>query len=376
MRCNKRQAVYGTEGGKRTHCRVCKENGMWNVTHKMCVCCNNTRATYGVSRGKPTHCSVCKLDGMQDVVNKKCMKCNSKQANYGLPGGKGSHCFNCKTDEMQDVVHKMCVGCNKKEPSYGLNGGKPSHCSDCKILGMYDVSRKMCIECNEVRPSFGLPGMKPTHCKKCSSDDMQNLINKRCATEGCDVIITKSEYCASCDTSRKRNTRVRENKLANFLRDNIDIPWTAWNKQLIGSRECGGSKRPDFVWLLPHLAIVTECDENQHDDRCLAGERQRMFDIFNTYGGIHIIYLRFNPDAFKVDGTTRRVSMERRYAELKKALDRELARTVEEVATLPMFRVTYLFYDTPGSYKREMYVPTEAYENAVWNEKPIAKSFK
>ena len=97
-----------------------------------------------------------------------------------------------------------------------------------------------------------------------------------------------------------------------------------------------------------------------------------MFDIFNTYGGIHTIYLRFNPDAFKVDGTTRRVSMERRYAELKKALDRELARTLEEVKTLPLFRVTYLFHNVEKSiFKREVFVPNEDYEKAIWNEEPL-----
>eukprot|EP00891_Asterochloris_glomerata_P005821 jgi/Astpho2/5821/fgenesh1_pg.00080_%23_70_t len=243
---------------------------------------------------------------------------------------------------MLDVHHRKCLRCNKKTPNFGMEGERPTHCADCKLDGMRDIRNKKCIVCKQKRPNFGTEGGTATHCSKCQLDGMQNVNAKR------------------------------ENQLANFLKENIDVPWTAWNKQLAGSRECGGSRRPDFVWLLPHLAIVTECDENQHDDRCLPGERQRMFDIFNTYGGIHTIYLRFNPDAFKVDGVTRRVSREKRYAILKKALDLELARTPEDVAKLPLFRVNYLFYDvTDNIYERKVFVPNEAYENAVWSEELI-----
>lgn len=335
----------------------------------ICKKCKKKRATFGPKDGKALHCASCKVDGMEDVTNKKCEACKKKHAIFGLPGGKATRCAGCKVIGMQDVKNRKCEACKKKHAVFGLPGSKATRCTGCKIVGMQNVKCRMCEVCKQTQPKFGLPGGKAMRCAKCMSEDMRDLYSRRCMTEGCDVL-TKSDYCANCDTSRKRRTRVKEHRLANYLRDNIDVPWTAWNRQLAGSRECGGCKRPDFVWLLPYLAIVTECDENQHKDRCLAGERQRMFDIFNTYGGIHIIYLRFNPDSFKVDGVTRRVSMERRYAELKKALDRELARTPEEVAALPMFRVTYLFHDvTDNSYTLDMFVPKEDYEKATWNEK-------
>ena len=369
--CNTNWASFGLKSGRATHCKKCKLDDMLDVHHRKCLRCNKKTPNFGMEGERPTHCADCKLNGMRDIRNKKCVVCKQKRPNFGTEGGRATHCLECQLDGMQNVNAKKCVVCDKKHPTFGVEGRRPSHCGDCKVDGMHHVGRRMCMVCNEKHPSFGTGGGGPTHCAGCKSDDMQNLISKRCATEGCDVI-SKSLYCANCDTDRKRYTRVRENQLANFLKENIDVPWTAWNKQLAGSRECGGSRRPDFVWLLPHLAIVTECDENQHDDRCLPGERQRMFDIFNTYGGIHTIYLRFNPDAFKVDGVTRRVSREKRYAILKKALDLELARTPEDVAKLPLFRVNYLFYDvTDNIYERKVFVPNEAYENAVWSEELI-----
>eukprot|EP00891_Asterochloris_glomerata_P008022 jgi/Astpho2/8022/Aster-02975 len=371
-KCKKKRANFGLKGEKPSCCAGCKVDGMQDVTNKKCEVCHKKEPYFGNEGGRARRCSDCKLDGMQDVRSRKCEACKKKHAIFGLPGGKATRCAGCKTIGMQDVKNSKCEACKKKHAVFGLPGRKATRCTGCKIVGMQNKKSKMCEGCKQKCPKFGLPGGTATRCADCRSEDMRDLYSRRCMTEGCDVRVRDAQYCANCDTSRKRRTRVKENRLANFLRENISVPWTAWNKQLPGSRECGGSKRPDFVWLLPYLAIVTECDENQHEDRCLPGERQRMFDIFNTYGGIHIIYLRFNPDAFKVDGVTRRVSMERRYAELKKVLDRELARTLEEVDALPIFRVTYLFHDvTDNKYKREMFVPKEDYEKAMWNEKLI-----
>ena len=371
--CKKKQPSFSLEGKRATHCAGCKLDSMQDVNNKVCLVCQKTQPRFGTKGGRATHCAGCKLDSMHDVMNKWCEVCNKKHPNFGFETGRATRCADCKVDGMRDVMTKKCEVCNKKKANFGTEGGRAARCADCKVDGMQDVRSKKCEVCNKKRPAFGPKDGKATRCADCMSEDMQNLLSKRCLTEGCDVI-THETYCANCDTSRKRVTRVKENRLANYLRENIGVPWTAWNKQLAGSRECGGSKRPDFVWMLPHLVVVLECDENQHDDRCLPGERQRMFDIFNTYGGIHTIYLRFNPDAFKVDGVTRRVSMERRYAELKKVLDRELAHTVEKVAALPLFRVTDLFYnvnDIGNIYERKVFVPNEAYENAVWDERPI-----
>ena len=374
--CGLKQSTFGIHQSKPTHCGDCKGATMRNVKQKLCEGCKVKRPSFGMVRGQATHCKDCKDAGMRDVVNKLCVGCASKMPTFGHENSRPTHCKGCKKAGMRDVINKMCVGCGVKQPSFGVQQSKPTHCRDCKEAGMRDVINKMCIQCCVKVASCGLEGGKATHCGTCKSDEMKDVVNKRCAGQcGGTFIERNQQYCANCDTQRKRLTRVRENKVANFLRDRISRAWTTWNKQAPGSRECGGSMRPDFLYVLDFLIIVVECDEDQHKDRCLEGERQRMIDLFNTYGGLPIVFIRFNPDAFKVGGVTCRYGMDRRHALLKEVLERELSRTVEEVASLPTIRVNYLCYDTQDHdslYKHEVYVPKEAYESVQWQEIPLS----
>ena len=281
MTCRKKQANFGFKHP--TCCAGCKVDGMQRVRpeRKKCEKCRKKQPNFGFVGGKATRCAGCKLEGMQNIHQKRCEVCKKKHVSFGQEGGQATHCSACQLNGMQDVRHRKCEVCKKKNPNFGQEGGRPTHCAECQLDGMQDVKTRKCEVCKTKQASCGIEGAPATRCAGCMSEGMQNLVSRRCLTEGCDVMTKNSQYCANCDTTRKRRTRVREHQLANFLRDNIAILWTAWNKQQPGSRECGGSKRPDFVWLLPYLAIVLECDENQHEGRCLPGERQRMFDIFN-----------------------------------------------------------------------------------------------
>jgi hypothetical protein len=180
LECNEKQASYGIEGGKPTHCVKCSEDDMIDVVNKKCLECKEKRASYGIKGGKPTHCSKCSEDDMVDVVHKKCVKCKVKQPKYGLQEGKPTHCVKCSEDNMIDVVNKKCVKCNEKQPSYGFEGGEATHCSKCSEDDMINVVRKKCVKCNVIQPNYGFEGDKATHCVKCSEDDMVDVVSKKC----------------------------------------------------------------------------------------------------------------------------------------------------------------------------------------------------
>ena len=59
-------------------------------------------------------------------------------------------------------------------------------------------------------------------------------------------------------------------------------------------------RRPDvFIECLTHC-IVIECDEHQH--KRYICENRRTMEIFNDLGGRPVVFIRFNPDAYTMNG--------------------------------------------------------------------------
>ena len=62
-------------------------------------------------------------------------------------------------------------------------------------------------------------------------------------------------------------------------------------------RENWGRERPDRVYDLG--IVILECDENQQQERSCACEQTRMVNIGQSYGGLPVYFIRWNPDAYK-----------------------------------------------------------------------------
>ena len=75
----------------------------------------------------------------------------------------------------------------------------------------------------------------------------------------------------------------------------------------------------DFVIMTAWGAILLEVDEDQHNHYDLSCDVRRDFDIAASVAlgsGHKLVILRYNPDAFKVGGVTRRTSKRERHAKL------------------------------------------------------------
>ena len=116
-------------------------------------------------------------------------------------------------------------------------------------------------------------------------------------------------------------------------------------------RACGlGSESScaylDFLILKPWGAIVLECDEFQHappayDPSC---DVRRDFDICASVAlgsAQKLVFLRYNPDPFKVDGTTRIVAKKTR---LEALVDLVRSWNADPAPHL-LFARFFLFYD-------------------------------
>ena len=103
----------------------------------------------------------------------------------------------------------------------------------------------------------------------------------------------------------------------------------------------------DFTFMTKdnYYLIVVECDEFQHRDYAISCETRRMNDAYtsvitdkNPLKGVH--WIRFNPDAFNIDGIKKQYSINDKLNKLKA--------TIIDIQNNPPknnFSITYLFYN-------------------------------
>ena len=380
-----RRPSFGAPGTKKARwCKAHRHSGSEDVVSKQH--CEHPgckkRPSFSTDK-KPRWCATHKPAGAEDVINRRCEHpgCTRVNPAFGFPGidKRGRWCKAHGPDGTENVVSPRCEHPEcKKQPTFGTDT-KARWCGEHKPEGARDIINKLCEHpgcttrsafggadkkprwcavhrpddtnnvvsrrcehpgCTILNPVFGVPGVdkRGRWCSVHRPSDAKDVANRRCEAPGCEVQTTGSHvYCASHDTERKRLTRVRENQVANFLRD-AGLYWTAWNKQL--SETACGRYRPDFLFELDTHAVVVEVDEHQHAKPGYACDNARMMDVFGSYGGVPIVFIRFNPDAFRIGGDTKRVTMKTRLKVLETQLRESLARPPARQLT-----IVRLFYD-------------------------------
>ena len=171
-----------------------------------------------------------------------------------------------------------------------------------------------------------------------------------CAGEGCCTSVdVAGAFCTTCSPRPNRWSRTKEIRVAGCLeswRDAGAIPAFIWDRQNldVDPAQCG-RYRPDFVWETATGVVILEVDEGQHADYPLRCELARMLAVTVGKKGLPVHWLRFNPDAFHVDGSLVKASSTHRYDVLKARLMTALASPDYD----HLFNIEYLFYDAPGA---------------------------
>ena len=136
--------------------------------------------------------------------------------------------------------------------------------------------------------------------------------------------------------------------LEKWTTEGLSPKFTAWNKRNpeADPAQCG-RYRPDFVWAWDEGVLLLEFDEGMHSDYERACELKRMGEASLGYGGRPVQWIRFNPDAFKKDGATRRTTKKEREEELLELLGNGvLPADYEHFLT-----IDYVCYDPqPGAF--------------------------
>ena len=355
--------TYNKEGEiKARFCNEHKEIGMINVKSKICEHegCKTIPNYNNEGEIKARFCNEHKEIGMIDVKNKTCEHegCK-KQPFYNKEGEiKGRFCVEHKEIGMVDVKNKTCEheGC-KTRAHFGYINQVATHCARHKLPLMFKKRKVECQEenCTEIS-EYGIE--EPTHCFLHQKENQLCLLGQKCKqcnreNELCNKEQICLTYCRPTELSItvKKIIKEKERLVLSYLDKNIKSDINPIDDKIIDT-SCV-KRRPDRVYDCGLYFVVIEVDENQHksySNGCSFDvkkqELRRMVQIHEALsnGMMPVIFLRFNPDNFRVKGNLQKVNMQKRLEILCKWVNYCLNFKEKDLST-NQIRIKHLFYD-------------------------------
>jgi hypothetical protein len=320
-------------------CNTCldKPPNAIDVKNKKCPCGKRPNFNLpGEKIGK--WCDNCedKPPNAVDVTHKKCV-CGARP-NYNLPGLKiPIWCINCKPPNAVDVTHRKC-NCGERA-YFNIPGQILKYCGQCRMPGMVNEPRKRCISkhCKELA-LFGIDNQR-LHCENHKKNGEFNLVERLCESCGLMEVLDQNNICRTCDPMYFKQYIKRKEY---HIKDLLDVNKLKYIHDKISNGTKCGKERPDFVFEFDDHVVILEVDENQHKSYSEECEKIRMFNITQSYGGIPVFWIRYNPDDFKPKNAKRKSNISQLKREkhlidlLKESFQREM-KTLGEVV--------YLFYN-------------------------------
>lgn len=281
----------------------CKEHilpSMVDVTHKRCNFENcKIRSNFGFPKSFPERCEEHKTIGMISLSGKKCEKCGIITACYNLPSEKiPRFCKAHKLSNMICVVDKKCEECGSRA-NYGKLFEKKNHCAKHKLANDFHDNQPICSEEACIENAF-YTNDETNYPRRCEIHKLENDINiveKECSN--CKLFCylnQKSGLCGDCNNFIiEKVNKIQETTVLKFLKENGTIFET---EDKIPQNGCS-KFRPDGVIDFLYFKVILEIDENQHKSYSNKCEMTRMIQLQQDYGGIPIIFIRYNPDNYK-----------------------------------------------------------------------------
>ena len=393
----KTRASFDEPGGKGQYCKKHKTAEMIDVKHKRCEhdgC--DSRPSFDSKGGKGRFCVSHKTAGMIDVKSKRCEHdgCDVITPAFNIKGGKGRFCVSHKTAEMIDVKHKRCEhdGCDSR-PTFDSKGGKGRFCVSHKTAEMVDVKSKKCEhEGCSTRTLYGKPGHPvsrcakhreagmirrpnakckdckepaiwginrvPRHCDAHKTSDDENLVERPCISCSLPYILDKENKCENCNPAAFATARLAKQ---NALMDSLDVKGLKGDStdKIVEGGVCG-KERPDRLFDFGDKIVILECDEHQHRERACDCEQTRMINIGQSFGGIPVYFIRWNPDDYS-PANSRKLpeDIKKRH----KLVGNLIADMKENKVALPtgLVSVLYMYYDDWSSLADEPWKVIHSY---------------
>ena len=359
--CRKRPA-FNIEGEITARfCTEHKEIGMIDVKHKTCehIGCRKQPAFNNEGEITARFCAEHKEIGMINVKNKTCehIGCR-KQPAFNIEGEiTGRFCTEHKEIGMIDVKSKTCehIGCITSA-NFGYINQIKTRCARHKLPLMF-INRK--VECQEENckeiSEYGKD--EPIHCFNHQAEGDLCLLGQTCKNCGRENELCNSEhlcltYCRPVELNINANKIIKKKEalVLSYLDKNITTCIKPIDDRIIDN-SCV-KRRPDRVYDCGSFFVIVEVDENQHSgytNGCSfdkkTQETRRMVQIHEALsnGMMPVIFLRFNPDNFKVGGKAQKINMQKRLDVLCKWVLYCL--NLKHDVNSPSIRIKHLFYN-------------------------------
>ncbi len=298
-------------------------------------------ALYGIQYRE--RCFIHKTDDMKCVYNKySCVHTGCKTHPYfNLPGNPAKYCSVHKLHGMINLYKKTCciTDCYKSA-LYGKPGTPISCCGEHRKPGMIKRPNGICINC--ISPAIYGYNYIAKHCEVHKEEHEHNLVERNCKSCNLVMILDNDNYCEYCNPITFKTARLaKQNALMHFL-DSNGLPGSSTDT-IIDGGACG-KERPDRVFDFGDKILILECDEHQHRDRLLECENTRMINISQSFGGIPVYFIRFNPDDYSpIDDSIDIHPITVRYNTLLR-----LITSIKECYTIlphALLAVLYMYYD-------------------------------
>jgi hypothetical protein len=376
------------------YCNDCKLDGMIDIKNKKCTC-GKKQPYFGYKTDIiAKYCNDCKLDGMIDIKNKKCT-CGKKNPYFGYKTDIiAKYCNDCKLDNMIDIKHKKCT-CGKKNPSFGYKTDIiAKYCNDCKLDGMLNITSKKCT-CGKKQPYFGYKtDMIAKYCNDCKLDGMIGIKNKKCTCgkqpsfgyktdtiakycndcklDGmidikhekckandthkipCDIHANKryNGYCTHCFSNLFPNhpktlqirTKSKELQVVSYITNHFEN--FKHDKPLyidLNGGCCPSKRRIDLRKLIGNTLLCIEVDEHQHKGYDKIDEVRRYNNLYIDFSGKYV-FIRYNPDTYKVNGKSKNPKFDTRMNELTKQII-ELEKYIKSGKNEELIEIYHMYYD-------------------------------
>ena len=189
--------------------------------------------------------------------------------------------------------------------------------------------------CREVA-TYGIN--RAIHCVMHTVEGETSLVGEECASCHLVDVLNTENLCVSCDPTTIRRARLakqREVKL--WLDYGGHDDYVLYDRVL--ERSCG-KERPDFTFDCGTHFVLLEVDEDQHDGRPEECECARMVNLSQA-AGLPTVFLRYNPDPWRVDGRKRDWSLRKRRDLLLRWLDH-----LKKSVPTSFLSVVRLFFDS------------------------------
>ena len=315
--CTKR-AFFAKIGESAKCCRLHKKIDMVDVVNRLCkyeACI--TIPSYSLPDSKvPEYCTKHKSANMINIVDRHCdVSGCTVRCNFGFSGEKPNRCITHRLDGMINTTRRICeyVNCRVSASFGTISEMKLRYCAAHKETDMIQPYLKYCEYAGCLTlPTFANDTEKRARfCIKHKTDTMIDVKNPRCRTPECSIAVHRHinrGYCIRCfihlfpDEQNACNYKTKERTVVDYI-TRVFPDLTIINDKRI---EDGCSmRRPDILIDLGEMVICIEIDENMHYSYDCSCENKRVMEISRDLSHRPLILIRFNPDAYINESSTR-----------------------------------------------------------------------